>query len=78
MLKVPPARIDQEDIMDVTVLFDVQELVRKWKAKFCRLKGSPNGMTVHTSSREYPKMIHLDTAESENAKLMTVLGGKKL
>ena len=76
MLKVPPARIGQEDVMDVQKLLDVQELVKKWKGKFCRLKGTPNGMTEHTNSRHYPKMIHLEPAKSENAGLMTVLGGK--
>ena len=79
MLKVPQPRLGfQDDQVNIKDLLDIHNLVRKWKGKFSRLKGQPNGMTNHSSCLEYPKMIHLDSAKLENAPLITFFGGKNL
>ena len=78
MSKVPAARVGCDDQIDVKKLLDVQELVKKWKGKFCRLKGSPNGLANHANSHEYPKLTHFDNAKLEDAALITMFGGNSL
>ena len=79
MLKVPEPRMGfKEDQINIKDLLDIHNLVRKWKGKFCRLKGQPNGMTNHANCMTYPKMVQLDKAKLENAALITLFGGKKL
>ena len=77
MIPVPTPRFGREDQVDIKQLLDVQSLVQKWKGKFCRLKGQPNGMTNHPNWKDCPSMIHLEKAKSEDASLIPMLGGKQ-
>lgn len=75
MIAAPAPRFSREDQVDIKQLLDVQSLVQKWKGKFFRLKGQPNGMINHPSWKDRPSMIHLEKAKSEDASLISILGG---
>ena len=74
LLQAPTPRCGKEDSVDIKELLDVQVLVQKWKGAFSRLKGQPNGVQ-HVSSWKPPTIIHLEEAKSEQAHLISILGG---